>query len=554
MGKSVIQFSLRTSNKAEAKKLREAWDVRLSAEFERADKTTNADIERQGIGPRENSDPLSEPFAIRLVRDYVERLDRRFQDRLASDGPESEEQRGEMIADVEYGVQILKNRDDPRGPERVQAVAEKLLIQAGRTLEDGGMSSVAFDALVQRGLLEVDFRKLARLADDHSRRSLDPLFDPSAPPPLTFAELADQYWLLAADEAAASGTSQKSVDRQRANIALLRQLVGDATLVSALDYDACLALRSLLARVPANLTKTYGGLSLQDAIQRAEAAGRPGLSAITQGQYLGTFRDVLDLAAKKRLIPVNPADGLKPLKRDDLSPSEKRLPFTPSQLAAFFHSEFYMVCAASGSAPYRHDRTGGWRYWLPALSLFTGLRPRELLQLHVEDVRQTDGGTLYLDVTASEADDDDPAPKTLKTRSSRRRVPLHPVLLRLGFMAFVADRQRAADEPRLFPRLKENKYGDPSWYPLKRFNEAFLPKEIPEKQPRQVFYSFRHTFRDGLRAIGASPDVLQALGWSQGNRVVSDHYGSGLNPDQLFEVIRRLAFKGLDLKHLFVNK
>ena len=173
MGKSVIQFSLRTSNKAEAKKLREAWDVRLSAEFERADKATGADIERQSLRPSESSDPLSEPFAIRLVRDYIERLDRRFQDRLASDGPESEEQRLEMIADLEYGVQILKNRDDPRGPERVQAVAEKLLAQAGRTLEDGGMSSSAFDALVQRGLLEVDFRKLARLADDHSRRSLD---------------------------------------------------------------------------------------------------------------------------------------------------------------------------------------------------------------------------------------------------------------------------------------------------------------------------------------------------------------------------------------------
>ena len=249
MGKSVIQFSLRTSNKAEAKKLREAWDVRLSAEFERADRAGNSQILKgRPIGPRESSDPLSEPFAIRLVRDYVERLDRRFQDRLASDGPESEEQRSEMIADVEYGVQILKNRDDPRGPERVQAVAEKLLTQAGRTLEDGGMSSAAFDALVQRGLLEVDFRKLARLADDHSRRCLDPLFDPATSPPVTLGEMADQYLQLAADEAAANGTSQKSVDRQRANAGLLRQLVGDDTLVSALHYDACLSVRSLLAR------------------------------------------------------------------------------------------------------------------------------------------------------------------------------------------------------------------------------------------------------------------------------------------------------------------
>jgi hypothetical protein len=357
IGKTFIQFSLRSSNKAEAKKLREAWDLRWSAEFERAGAESDPASKNHSDPPPGKGVLLTEPAAIRLVRDYVERLDHQFRDRLVSDGPENEAQRREMRANIEYGVQILKNLDDPRGLEWVQAVGEKLLNHAGAKVEKGGLPASAFDALVQRGLLEVDFRKLARLADDHSRRSFDPLFDPTAPPPVTFAELADQFLGLAGDDAAANGTSQKSVDRMRANVALFRQLIGDATLVSALDYDACLKVRDMLSRLPANMTKLHRGkaykeLSLREAIEHAEAAGRDGLSPVTQAQYLGTFRDMLDLAAKKRLIAINPAEGMKPLKRDEVSPTEKRLPFAPWQLAAFFQSDFYNECAHSGAAPY----------------------------------------------------------------------------------------------------------------------------------------------------------------------------------------------------------
>ena len=59
-----------------------------------------------------------------------------------------------MRADIEYGVQMLRNLDDPRGPERIQAVAEKLLGQSGRTTGDGGIPGTAFDELVRRGLLD----------------------------------------------------------------------------------------------------------------------------------------------------------------------------------------------------------------------------------------------------------------------------------------------------------------------------------------------------------------------------------------------------------------
>ena len=544
VGKAVVQFSLNTTKRAEAKRLREMWDLRLSAEFETASLPAASCATSLPDGRT-----LTETHALRIVREYVECRDRRFRDSQHTDGPESVEQRTEIEQDIEYEIQILRDPKDPNGAEYVCSTHRKLTSEVGARPGPGGITEAAFDELVRRGLLEVDYRKLARLADDYSRRSFDPIFDPAARSPATFSELSDQFLEAEAEEAEANGTSQKSLDRQRANVSLLRQVVGNSTPVADLDYDACQEVRRLLARIPTNLTKTYKDVPLREAIDRAEKEGRDRLAPITQGQYLATLREMLDLALKKRLTSINPAVGIKPLRRDDLSLSDRRQPFTAEQLAAFFQSDFYRSCAASGPTPYRHDACGGWRFWLPLLSLFTGLRPREICQMHVGDVRQTQGGVHFLDVIASDQDDESPSRKTLKTTSSRRRVPLHPTLLRIGFLSFIEERARSPEQPCIF-LLNPDKYGNPAWYPLKRFNEAYLPREIPARGPRQPFYSFRHSFRDGLRAIDAGPDVLQALGWSQGSRVVSDHYGAGLDPDQLFEYVKRLSFRGVDLDHL----
>jgi hypothetical protein len=88
--------------------------------------------------------------------------------------------------------------------------------------------------------------------------------------------------------------------------------------------------------------------------QRAAAENKPLLSPVTQQQYLAALRDVLDLAAKKRLIPVNPAEGLKPIKRDTVAAGEKRRPFTLEQINQFFQSKFYSECAKH-PLPSAHD-------------------------------------------------------------------------------------------------------------------------------------------------------------------------------------------------------
>lgn len=173
---------------------------------------------------------------------------------------------------------------------------------------------------------------------------------------------------------------------------------------------------------------------------------------------------------RKKFLLTNPAADVKPLKRDTVSADKKRLPLAPEQLKDFFEGKFYKSCAPDAEHPYsKSDRS--WRYWLPLLMLFSGARPNELAQLHITDVKQTAKGTWYLDLE----DEDD---KTLKTETSRRRVPLHPELVRLGILEFVEERKKQAGKngPRLFHELAPNKYGNHAWYAAKRFNEVFLSR------------------------------------------------------------------------------
>jgi hypothetical protein len=316
-----------------------------------------------------------------------------------------------MTTNAEFEAQTLRASDDPQARQWIYHAGQELLKPAGRTFDDPDMPGEALAELVRRALLELSRRRLARLSDDHSRTFFDQLFDPRRPPHVTFGELAEQWLRLTEEEVAVNGLTPKGLDRQRASLALIREIIGDRTSVEAIDYDACLRVRSVLARLPANRTKLYGDLPIEQAIQAAAKEGKSLLSPVTQQQYLAVLRDVLDLAEKKRLIAVNFAEGLKPIKRDAIAASDKRKPFTLQQIRDFFNGPFYTECALH-KPPFAHDKAG-WRFWLPLMCLFQGMRPNEAAQRHLEDLRRTTAGTWFLDIVATgeeDVDNDAPGP------------------------------------------------------------------------------------------------------------------------------------------------
>jgi integrase len=86
-----------------------------------------------------------------------------------------------------------------------------------------------------------------------------------------------------------------------------------------------------------------------------------------------------------------------------------------------------------------------------AIAAFHGARLNQIGQLRASDVRR-EGNIRYLNIT------DEREGNTVKAASSRRRVPIHPVVERLGFLDYVVKVAEERDD-RLFLELTPDRMG-----------------------------------------------------------------------------------------------
>ncbi|MBR0904150.1 site-specific integrase [Bradyrhizobium liaoningense] len=188
--------------------------------------------------------------------------------------------------------------------------------------------------------------------------------------------------------------------------------------------------------------------------------------------------------------------------------------------------------------------------WAPLLALFQGARRTELVQLLFQDIAKdpdTDVWTLRFD---REGD------KRIKTVSSIRRVPIHPELVRLGFLSFVEERRRAVGPvASLWPGFEErskltsraNKWSE--WF------NAYLARHVVD-DPMKKFHSFRGTFKRYGRAAGVDEVVINHL-VGHSNHSVGARYGRKRDADgvrdtgyplpRLLEEIGRVRFDGVNI-------
>lgn len=299
---------------------------------------------------------------------------------------------------------------------------------------------------------------------------------------------------------------------------------------------------------PRNASKLIPGLNPVEVAAKAKAEQRTDLiNAANLNTYLNKLGGVFDWAAKEEMIDRNRAQGLRvpdpTLRRD------KRLPFSTAQLRAIFAAPLYTGCLDDGTgyATPGANRPRNARFWIPLISMSCGLRLNEACQLDVSDIRVIEKVACFVITERSESNTTD---KRLKTASSERTVPVHPDLLTLGFMEFVAGRRRAG-EAKLFGEVGMGATG----YRSTTFSAWFarFVSKAGASSKKTCFHRLRHGFRDALREAQVPRDIALALGgWSApgGASSVSDAYGSGYRIKTQFEAISRVQFPGLDLSHL----
>jgi integrase len=302
-----------------------------------------------------------------------------------------------------------------------------------------------------------------------------------------------------------------------------------------------LTFREALQDIPPRRAGKLKGADLPALVEwRKGHPNAPRIAAGTVNKLLGGVQAVAIWARDNGVIPddVVWADPFANMRLEQDDPD--REPWTTADLAKLFASPVF----ADGARP--KAGSGEAAYWLPILGMFTGARLGELAPLRVTDVITDAGsGVTFISILESEEDG-----KRLKTASSRRMIPVHPELVRLGFLTFVATQTIAGGrDALLFPLLKPGANGGLGEKWSKWFGRYIRANGI--KSRASVFHSFRHNFKDALRAAKVSEDINDALtghsGGSVGRKYGAKDMVRRFGAEALQYAVQRVAYPGVTL-------
>lgn len=325
------------------------------------------------------------------------------------------------------------------------------------------------------------------------------------------------------------------------------EVIGDETPVHEVTRDECKGLRDFLLLLPSNAFKKTKAKTLKQAIQIGHAMKLPKSADTTVNMHLQKLNAVMAYAEREGYIDRNPAQGL--YVQEKVKSNLRRLPFDQEQLDKIFHAPLYTGCQNDENG---YNKPGPkvirrGRFWVPLISLWTGMRLNEICQLHVADVTIKDGVDIILIQTNDNTDESGDEEKRVKTEAGIRFVPIHPMLKRIGFLDFVEKRRQSKDK-RLFPEIKPGPRGDLA-HGMSKWFGRFL-ESIDARKSRTAFHSFRHLYRDALREAELPiAAALQLGGWSRGT--TDEDYGIGLKAETLYKHICKISFPDLDLSHLY---
>jgi|JI6StandDraft_1071083.scaffolds.fasta_scaffold09567_2 integrase len=201
---------------------------------------------------------------------------------------------------------------------------------------------------------------------------------------------------------------------------------------------------------------------------------------------------------KKWGIDANPFTGFGQAEKE----SSSRRPFTPDELRMLLSHKDYQK---------RHFRSRH-AFWLIPLGAFTGARLGELCQLDLKDFVEVEG-IPCLDINDTEATEEqvvDGRRKHVKNANAKRLVPIHPELIRMGLLEYVAELRAAGQSPHLFPGLSRKHRDGPAHPASKWFADFRHAAGLTEKQAT-VFHSLRHLFITTILDAGTAPHMLAPI-------------------------------------------
>lgn len=366
-----------------------------------------------------------------------------------------------------------------------------------------------------------------------ARRLGDPATTPERPPLITPLPAAKTLTEARDEWIKVKKPVKKQQDDNLLYVNAFISLCGDVP-VNQVTRNMVRAYRDLLAQRPRNMPNKIRCLPLRDQV--TWGADQPGCALLTpntvNAKGIGSISVLMELAYSEEWVEKNPCHRL------DLHTNGnavERLPYDAEDINRLGVSPVY------ARGPEWVAQGGAAAFWFPLLGMFVGARLEEFGQLLVSDIRQ-EGNIHYFDFI--QIDDEakslgkEARPKKLKTKASRRKVPVHPYLIAIGFLRYV-ERMKAGKKDYLFPDLKT--YRGRRTKEWSKWWGGYADEYITQSE-HKVFHSFRHGFLERFRNITGNEEAGQALA---GHR--RHMYGQTLSLEKRYEIISSLSYPGVDL-------
>ncbi|WP_047129608.1 site-specific integrase [Xanthomonas arboricola] len=153
--------------------------------------------------------------------------------------------------------------------------------------------------------------------------------------------------------------------------------------------------------------------------------------------------------------------------------------------------------------------------WAMLIGLYTGARVSEVGQLLTSDVCEEDG------IPCIRISDEGEHQK-VKTEASLRIVPIHPALIRLGFLGWVEE-LRAAGHQRLFPAAKADALNGQGNWITKAFGRHLAEVGKNWSPAKRGFHSLRKTLIQELQGAGVVAELRAQI---VGHELNDEHHAT----------------------------
>lgn len=303
---------------------------------------------------------------------------------------------------------------------------------------------------------------------------------------------------------------------------LLTELFGKNRDISTLAPQDVTIVKDTLVALPKHRHKKQETKD-KPLAEVLKLANLPRLSVPSINKYLQTYNDFFGYAAQHGYMERNLFAGVT-IKQNRHRIQKGREDFTPEQVRTILEAvvDNSMVHARK---PYQK--------WGPLIGMYTGARLNEIAQVDLADIQRQDS-IWFFDLN-DEGDE-----KQLKTKASKRRVPIHRELIRLGLLDHV-EALRKQGKQKLFYDLPNSVEHGRGRNLGRWFNEKLLPT-LNLKTKELVFHSLRHTVVTQLvNAQVPDPLVKAIVGHSQQGVTYQNYFG-GHTLQVLNEAIQKLDY------------